>query len=307
MGSIRTVRGDITPEQLGICHAHEHLLAAPPEPYAADDPDLVLDSIDAAQESLLALKAAGASALVEMTPIDYHRRAADLRLLSERTGMHIICITGFLKDKFCKPLVEPLTVDDIAARLRREIEHGIEDSPVCAGVIKASSSLNAITAAEEKVFLAAARAQQETGALISTHTEAGTMALEQIDLLTQQGVSPSRILIGHLDRKLDWDYHQRIADRGVYMGFDQIGKLKYAPDETRIEFIERLIAGGYRDQIMLSRDLARKSSFPAYGHSNAAGFPYLLNTFVPMLRAHGISGSDVDAILVQNPARALTR
>jgi phosphotriesterase-related protein len=133
-------------------------------------------------------------------------------------------------------------------------------SAVRAGVIKAGSSLNMITPLEERIFRAAALAQQATGAAISTHTEAGTMALEQIALLRTAGVSAERIVISHLDRRLDWRYLAEVAATGVFMGFDQIAKEKYAPDHARIAMIERLIAAGHAAQILLAGDQARRSA-----------------------------------------------
>ncbi|MDZ4765617.1 MAG: phosphotriesterase-related protein [Chloroflexota bacterium] len=299
---IRTVLGDIAPDQLGICLPHEHLLARPPAPYDADDPDLVLDDPDAAAAELVDWRAAGGGALVEMTPIDYHRDAAGVRALSERTGVHLVCITGYLKEKFSKPFIENETVESLAARMIREINDGIDATGVRAGAIKAASSLNAITPLEARVFQAAARAQRATGALITTHTEAGTAALDQIALLTGAGVPPDRILIGHLDRHMDWGYHQQIAATGVYMGFDQIGKAKYAPDADRAAMIARLIDTGHVAQLMLSMDIARRSSFRHDGGS--PGFVHLLTDFVPTLRAANVREDAIRTMIRDNPARA---
>jgi len=304
MSIIRTVLGDIAPDGLGFCHPHEHLLAIPPEPYATEEPDLVLDSESAAQSDLLDFYQSGGRALVEMTPIDYHRNPAGLKRLSEATGVHIICVTGFLKEKFAAPFVSDETVERLAERFVHEIEIGIEDTGVRAGVIKAASSLNKITPNEEKVFRAAAIAHHKTGALISTHTEMGTMALEQAAMLLKEGVHPSRILIGHLDRNLDWELHLALAQTGVYFGFDQISKTKYYPDETRVDFILRLIEAGFGQQIMLSSDLARKSNYPGYG--GKPGLTYLSENFVPMLRDAGLNETIIMDMLIRNPARALT-
>jgi phosphotriesterase-related protein len=303
---IRTVLGDIAPDSLGVCLPHEHLLARPPAPYDADDPDLVLDDPDAAAHELDDFRTAGGGALVEMTPIDYHRDPAGLRALSERTGVHIVCITGYLKEKFSRRFIENETVESLAARMIREINDGIDDTGVRAGAIKAASSLNTITPLESRVFHAAARAHHETGALITTHTEAGTAALEQIALLTRLGVPSNRILIGHLDRRMDRAYHEQIAATGVYMGFDQIGKPKYAPDAERAQMLASLIAAGHVRQLMLSMDMARKSSFRHYRtNADAPGFAHLLTTFVPILRAAGINDDAIEMMTRANPALAL--
>lgn len=300
---IRTVLGDITPQALGICQPHEHLLAAPPADYAKADPDLVLDSIPAAVREMHFFHEAGGRAIVEMTPIDYNRHPVGLQQIAQESGIHIIAITGFLKDKFCAPWVADKSIDELADWFVRDIQHGIDDTGIRAGVIKASSSLNQITAAEEKVFRAAARAHLQTGALISTHTEAGTMGLEQVELLQSEGVPASRILIGHLDRHLDWAYHVALAEKGIYLGYDHIGKEKYAPDRQRIDFIQRLIAAGYTEQLLFSCDLARKSYMPSYG--GGPGFTYLLWRFIPWLRTEGVAKDVLEQILVHNPAKAL--
>ncbi|MCA9885882.1 MAG: phosphotriesterase-related protein [Anaerolineae bacterium] len=303
MSTIRTVTGDIDPNQLGICHPHEHLIGAPPPPYDSQDPDLVLEDEAAAIASVRELQAAGGRALVEMTPIDYNRDPLALQRISQATGLHIIAITGYLKDKFCRPLVEKQSVEQLTRRFIHEIKHGMDGTDIRAGAIKAASSLNEITPAEQKVFEAAAQAQLATGALISTHTEAGTMALEQIALLTGLGVPADRILIGHMDRKLDADYHRAVADMGVYMGFDQIGKPQYASDADHIAMLQMLIQRGHLNQIMLSMDIARKRYLPVYG--GKPGFAYLLNDFVPLLRSTEMTDETINVMLKENPKRAL--
>lgn len=304
MGIIRTVIGDIAPDELGVCLPHEHLLGCPPAPYYQSDPDLILDDLEASTQEAKDLRWTGIDSLVEMTPIDYHRNPDGLKRISEQSKLNIICVTGYLKDKFCAPFVEEMSVDAIAQQMIADIQTGIDDTGIKAGVIKASSSLDTITTNEAKVFAAAAIAQQETGALISTHTEAGTMALEQINLLTNLGVQPNRILIGHLDRNMDWDYHRQVADRGVYFGYDQISKHKYYPDADRIDFIAFVSANGYESQLMLSMDLARRSDFATYG--GQPGHTYFMKNFVPRLHDAGLPEEFINRLIRDNPRNALT-
>lgn len=91
---------------------------------------------------------------------------------------------------------------------------------------------------------------------------------------------------------------------GATIGFDQLGKPRYGPDEPKAAAIASLIADGYVGQILLSHDIARRSLRPAYGGS--PGITYLLDRFVLMLLDAGVSGVDVRRMLVENPARALT-
>ena len=302
MGVIRTVIGDIAPTELGVTYPHEHLIAVPP-PHVTD-PDLAMPSEAAATRELVHFREAGGRALVEMTTVEYGRDVRALRRISEAVGVHVVATTGFIKEDFFRPMVEGKSVDALADAMIRDVSQGVDGTGICAGVIKAGSSKNRISPLEETVFRAAARAHRETGALVSTHTEAGTMALEQIDLLTSEGVPPKRVLIGHMDRLLDRDYHVEVAERGVCLGFDQFSKEKYYPDAARIDLIRDLVERGHGQQIILSGDLARRSYWPAYG--GGPGLTFILWRIVPWLREEGVPQEAIDDMLVHTPARLLT-
>jgi predicted metal-dependent phosphotriesterase family hydrolase len=267
---------------------------------------LCLDSPQAAIQELGYFKNAGGQAIVEMTTVELGRDPVAMKTISKKTGVHVIAATGYNKSKFCETIVEGKTVEDIYPEMVMDLTQGMNGTDILAGVIKASSSRDGMTPGEEKVFQAAIRAHHATGAPISTHTEAGTYALEQIKMLTTGGVPPQKIIIGHLDRKLEWDYHEAIAATGVYMGFDQISKEKYWPDIKRIEFIKDLIESGHGHQILLSGDWARKSYWPSYGSGFGPGLTYILWRFVPWMLTEGVSQDAIQDFLVENPARAFS-
>jgi len=304
MTFIRTVHGDIEPVELGVCYPHEHVLCSPP--LDVTDRDLEMDSETAAIQELTWFKQAGGRALVDMTPVDYGRNAPGMKRVSSAAGVHLIATTGLHKEKFSGRIVKDKSIDELADRFTRDVTEGVDGTDIKAGVIKAASSLNAITANEEKVFRAAARAHHQTGAAISTHTEVGTMGLEQIQLLVAEGVRPERIIIGHVDRKLEWDYHLAMWQTGVTLSYDQISKEKYAPDGQRVEFILRAVQEGFGRQIVLGGDLGRKSYWPSYGTGGGPGLTYILWRFIPWLRSEGLSEDVVRDLLVRNPARALS-
>ncbi len=306
MAKIQTVLGPIAPHELGITYGHDHLLFQPPSPFAEQDPDMCLDSVDAGIKELNYFKSAGGQALVEMTTVDVGRAPEKMRTLARATGVHIIAATGYNKARFNEHIVAAKSEDELTAEMVRDLIQGMDGTDIRAGVIKGSTSKDVMTATEEKVLAAAAAAHLQTGAPVSTHTEAGTMALEQIALLRSLRVKPEHIIIGHLDRKLEWDYQLAIAQTGVYMGYDQISKEKYWPDARRIEFIRRLSAAGHGGQILLSGDWARKSYWPSYGFGNGPGLTYILWRFVPWMLEQGVARAVIDDLLIHNPARALT-
>ncbi|MCC6613770.1 MAG: phosphotriesterase-related protein [Anaerolineae bacterium] len=300
MAIIRTVLGDIAPDALGICYPHEHVYGQPPAQFA--EPDLTLDDEALAIDEMRAYREAGGGAIVEMTTPDYNRDAAAEQRIARASGVHIIGATGYNKEKFSAPFLEGASVDQLAARFIAEVREGMDGTDARAGVIKGSSTLNQISPLAEKLFLAAAQAHHATHAPISTHTEAGTMALEQVAILTEAGVAPEHIIIGHVDRKLERDYHLELAATGVTMSYDQIGKAKYYPDAERADVIAAMIDAGHGHQIVLAADTARRSYLLRNG---GPGFVHILRNFIPLLRERGVAQAAIADLLIHNPARVL--
>lgn len=300
---VMTALGPIDAGALGFCLHHEHVICKPLD-VGADDPDLLLDDPAKATAELQAFFALGGRAVVDMTPSDYGRDIAGITWVARRSAVHVIVVTGHHKDRHAAPHLGGMGADEIAAVNVREVVEGIDGTTVRAGVIKAGTSLNRITEVEERVLRAAARAHLETGAPISTHTERGTMALEQISILREEGVDPARIIVGHLDFALDEAYLRRVLESGATVSFDQFSKTKYAADETRAAMVRTLVDAGHVGQILISGDLARKSYQLAYGGS--PGFVYFVEQVPLLLMEAGLDAPTVRRIFVDNPARALT-
>ncbi len=300
---VMTALGPIAPGALGLTLHHEHVIAKPMDVGAAD-PDLLLDSPDAAIAELEDAFFLGLRGIVDMTPADYGRDPGTILWVAQRVPVHVIVVTGHHKHVHAAPWVGGKSVSEIAAQNIGEIRNGIGATSMRAGVIKAGTSLNEITEVEERVLRAAAQAHLATGAPISTHTDKGTMALEQLAILQEEGVSPDRVIIGHLDFALNEDYLLRVLATGAFVSFDQISKTKYAPDEARAAMLAKLAAHGHLSQLLISGDLARKSYWLAY--RGGPGFRYLIESFPVMLMEAGLAAAQVRAILVTNPEVALT-
>jgi phosphotriesterase-related protein len=302
---IRTILGDIPAVELGSTACHEHLLWQVPEPYADEDPDLGFDSIHAAVIEMQAFKAAGGNALVEMTTNEIGRRPLEMSQISRLSGVHVIAASGHHKEKFSASPLRDRSIEEIAERMITDITVGMDQTTLKAGIIKAATSLNAATESEKRVILAAGIAHRATGAPVGTHTEAGTFAMEQAELLLQAGVAPDKLLIGHLDRGLQERTYLDLAKKGIFLGFDQIGKEKYWPDAERVSLIKLLIEAGHSRQIVLSTDSARKSAWQAYD-PRSVGIAHLFVNFLPALRNAGVNEEVIQRMLVENPARLLS-
>jgi phosphotriesterase-related protein len=79
--------------------------------------------------------------------------------------------------------IEETSMNDLAKHVITEVEEGLEGTRYKAGQVKFGTGYNRIIPLEEKTIRAVARAHHETKAPVHSHTEAGTMALEQADFL----------------------------------------------------------------------------------------------------------------------------
>ena len=283
----------------GYTWAHEHLhidLSG-----FKNNLDCRLDQYDLICQEMKDLRALGVRNIIEMTNRYMGRNPQFMLDLMRDSGINVVACTGYYQDAFFPEHVATRSVEQLAQEMIDEIVIGIDNTTLKAGIIaEIGSSEGVITRLEEKVFIAAARAHNETGRPISTHTSFSTMGLEQLALLQAQGVDLSRVVIGHCDLKDNLDGILQMIDLGAYVQFDTIGKNNYYPDEKRIDMLNALRQRGLLNRVMLSMDITRRSHLKANGGN---GYDYLLTTFIPQLRQSGFSQADVDTMLRDNPSQ----
>ena len=284
-----------------MTYMHEHLridLSA-----EKGDSDCLLDEFEHIRDELKGLAGKGLNRVVDMSCRGLGRDYSYIDAMEKETGIKVIVSTGFYKDPFLPPIVESSGIKALSSIMIEDIEKGAEGSGRKAGIIgEIGTSRNRMTENEEKVFRAAARAQEKTGVPISTHTTLGTLGWEQLVLLRTLGVDPERLIIGHLDLANDQDQILRVLDCGAYVEFDTIGKNKYLRDEQRIAFIKTCCDRGYVKQLLLSMDITRRSHLKANG---GIGYAYLVDSFLPRLREAGVSEHAIQNMLDHNPDRIL--
>jgi phosphotriesterase-related protein len=318
MAMINTVLGPISADEMGVTLIHEHLTLSYPG-WECDALAIPYDReaiVATCSEALEEAKAYGLKTMVEASPNDLNRDVELDRMISERTGLNVICATGMYMEAMGKPayLKFRSQLFDITTEMYetfvKEITQGIADTGVKAGVIKVATGHGQITAYEEAVLKAAARAQKETGVPIITHTEAGTMGPEQADLLISEGADPKRIMIGHIGGNANLQYHKSILDKGTYIAFDRLGIEFMFPDALRKACIIGLIGIGYADRIMLSHDycpywLSRPFKMPDIVNTLLANWSYshVFKNIIPALKEAGVSDEKIDMMMVENPRR----
>lgn len=319
--TIQTVTGPISPDELGTTLMHEHFIFGFPG-YQGDvtfgglDKEAVLNEV---AEFLDSMKEFGLKTIVDATPNECGRDPALLKEASLRTGLNVICATGYYYEGGGSPLyfrlreMDGADVDqEIYEMMAKELYEGIGNTGVRAGVIKLATSRGDMTPYEEHFFRAASRlAAEDPKIRIITHTEGGTCARKQAEYFLSHGVSPNQVSIGHICGCMDIDELLSVAERGFYMNFDRIGFNGFlgAPlDSRRRAMICALLGAGYGDKIMVSHDhvfhdLGRVPVRPAAIADAMAkwNWDYIFRTFFPDLEKMGVSKAQLSKFVNENP------
>ena len=188
--------------------------------------------------------------------------------------------------------------------LVREIVDGVDSSGVRPGFIgEIGTERGAFSPANERVFRAAGRAHVRTGCPVLTHTTHwGELALDQLDILAEEGVAAEHVVISHLGDRRGISWWLPIAERGAWLSIDNLAFVEgYAPLSFRADNVSALCAEGLADQIMLSNDICALDQLSIYG---GVGYGNVINNFLPLLRERHVSEDDIHQMLVVNPGRA---
>jgi len=133
-----------------------------------------------------------------------------------------------------------------------------------------------------------------------------------IHTLESEGVDPGKIIMDHVDdmEDMSFEYHRTVAEHGVYLEFDCFGQEDYVEAENfvhprdieRIAAVKRLVDIGYIDGILLSQDVCLKTYTRRYG---GYGYDHILRTIAPMMKRNGLTDTEINHMMIRNPARVL--
>ena len=307
---VMTVSGPIPPERLGFTLPHEHTAISLWQiPNRWDYWELRADEEVIADE-LRDFRRRGGSALVDLTLPGVGRDPERLRRLASSTSVFIVMGCGWYREAYypAEALIDRRSVDDLADEMVREATDGIGDSGIRPGIIgEIGTDKPWLSAQEERVHRAAARAARRTGLAITTHAVQSTVGLDQLTVFEAEGADLSRVVIGHADSNPSAAYHRAIVERGASVEFDFLG-MSFTPlerhgEDRLVDSIRDLLARGHVSRIPLSQDVCHDSQLSRYG---GHGYTYLADTFLPRLRGAGVSEDEIRTITVENPRRLLT-
>ena len=313
MTFVRTVLGDIAPEELGVTYSHEHLVIDGGRPVELE-PEFDLADVEAMATEVAVAAALGLRSVVDAMPCDAGRNAAMLAGIARRTGVNVVAPTGLHHDRYygAAHWSHRFSVEELADLFVADITDGIDAydyagpvvhrTPFRAGVIKVAGSEDGLTPRDRRVFEAAAQTHRRTGAPILTHCEHGTGALEQVRFLGEHGVSPSHIVLSHVDQVVDRGYHRELLATGAFGEYDQ--SFRWPDDEPNgtVQLISWMVEDGLDDRIVLGMDAARRRYYLVHG--GTPGLVWLLDGFSRLLADAGLDALVHDRLFVTNPARA---
>lgn len=283
----------------GITYAHEHIPIDRSE--VIEDEDALLDSQQLVIQELKELYKKGVRNIVEATCRGIGRNVAYAQKVATETGINIVQATGWYQSAFLPIEVYQLSVTQLAEMMIKDITIGIKNTDIKAGVIgEIATTKNRWTEQEEKVFNAAVIASKETHTPIMTHTSKGTLGHEQVEFFQKKHANLSKIIIGHVDLTGNPNYVLEMLKTGINVEIDTIGKNNYMSDAKRVDIIKAAQDAGFTDQIVMSMDITRKSHLKANG---GIGYAYLLDSFIPELKAGGVTEGFINKMLVENPQR----
>jgi phosphotriesterase-related protein len=338
--TIHTVLGELDPDALGPTSMHEHVFCdlrlwakTGPDGVAWDGPigpeaqahlrwnglhtpdNLRLHDAEVAVAELQAVHAAGGRTLVDLTVVGMGRRLHDLAEVSRRSGVTIAVGCGYYVDELHPPQLAAMDIDAIAATLIDGLDHGLDATGIRPALIGEIGTDHPPTESEWRVVRAAGRAGAQTGAAVNVHLSwRGADGVGVVEALLAEGMDASRIILSHLDERLDRGYHDAVAETGAVLEFDTFGseffystasRARNPTDVERLTALEGLISAGYGGQLVLGCDIWTQANLRPNG---GCGYEHLFRRVSPALGwACGADPATIDQIMIHTPRRLLDR
>ena len=306
---VRTVLGDIAPEEMGLTYSHEHVIIEESYP-TLGNPLFLLNDTDKVAKELQRFYEAGGRTMVDTMPADCGRNVLKLADVSRRTKVNIIAPTGIHLEQYYLPnhwryayTEEQLTalfVADVVTGIDAHDYNGpyVQRTTHKAGMVKLATGDERISRHQEKIFHAVVNTHRETGAPILTHTNFGKHAMGQVELFEKLGADLQHVVISHVDRYQDIGYNRELLQTGVRVEYDSAFRWKEGTNWT-YKLLEALLPE-FPDQITMGMDAAKNSYWQAYG--GKPGLNFLLTTFKDELQKMGLS-QYYENIFFKTPAK----
>ena len=322
MSQVQTVRGPVDSAELGATLMHEHIFVLTSDVQAnfpgewGDEDTRVADAV----AKLRALHDTGVRTIVDPTVIGLGRYIPRIKRVAEQVPLNIVAATGIYTYKdlptyfwYRGPALDPSMPDPLVDMFVSDIRDGIADTGVRAGMLKCAIDEPGLTPGVERVMRAVAKAHLETDVPITVHTHPGSRTGLHVKrvMCDEEGVDPSRIVLGHSGDSTDCDHLAELADAGFVLGMDRFGINLETTFEARAETLVELVRRGYADRMVLSQDsscyidwidpAARAAALPQWHYT------HLHDDVIPWVLERGVTQDQIDTMLVELPRRFFSR
>jgi phosphotriesterase-related protein len=294
---------------------HEHIFVLTPDVQQNHDEWDEEAQVANAVGKLTELKAAGYDTIVDPTVIGLGRYIPRIEKLASQLDLNIIVATGvytydsvpfYFEHK--GPALSPDMPEPMVDMFVRDITEGIPGTNVKAAFLKCAIDHYGMTKDVERILRAVAKAHRQTGAPITVHTHpASKSGLEAHRVLSDEGVHPSRVVLGHSGDTTDADHLAELAELGYFLGMDRFGIDVSSPFEARVGIVAELAKRGFASNMVLAHDAAcyidwidqqlKPVVLPNWHYL------HIEQDVLPALRDRGVSDDQIDEMLVANPRR----
>ena len=241
------------------------------------DPDEVFR---AAKPKLEEVKALGCVRFQDCTPQFNGRDPALLERLADAVGIEIWTNTGIYgaaKHKFVPEFARRQTAEELARRFIEEVERGV--SGVKPRFIKTGVNDAPLDELDRKLVRAAAITSRETGLTVASHTRQGRAAMEELEILDEEGVAAEKFVWVHAQNEEDHSWHVRAARAGAWVEFDGI-RAKTA--DRHLECVRFMASEGLLARTLISQD-SGWYNVGRPGGGDFRGYTYIYTDFLPRL------------------------
>jgi phosphotriesterase-related protein len=259
-------------------------------------------------EELIRFKAAGGKCLIDCTPCGCGRNGNILKRLSEETGIKIIPVTGFHKEKYyMEHDYWEFNSKEAESIYTNEVTEGLKEciklkNPMNARLIKI-----AFTGNLEDHYLnltnAAINTSKKVGVPILVHTEQGKNVESLIDYFKANAIEPDQVILNHIDKRNDFDLHSDLAEKGYYLEYDTFIRPKYDPEQNVWPLLVKMINAGYEDSLIIGSDIYGTEMWKTVLRDG--GLVNFFNSIINKLEVSNIPVKIIDKIIGGNTIRLL--
>jgi len=319
MSNVETVRGQVDSSALGTVLMHEHVFVLgtemqqnyPDYPNRWDEDARVADAVS----KLTDMRSRGIDTIVDPTVIGLGRYIPRIARINEQVDVNIIAATGLytyneipFQFHYTGPGLLFDQSEPLVTLFLKDIREGIAGTSVKAGLLKCAIEEQGLTPGVERVMRAVGQTHVEAGTPITVHTyPASGSGLVAQQVLKEEGVDLTKVVIGHSGDSEDLDYLCALADAGSLLGMDRFGLDVLLPNEQRVATVAAMCKRGYAEKLVLSHDAscfidwfdedAKAAAVPNWN------FTHISDNVIPALRELGVTEEQLTTMLVDNPRR----